>query len=43
MFELLQRIKRDGALSIEGEHSEPASKVKSSAKYPSALKSPTLG
>ena len=41
MFELLQRIKRDGALSIEADISDPKTS-ELFAKYPSVLKSPRL-
>ena len=41
MFELLQRIKRDGALSIEADISDPK-QSELFAKYPSVLKSPRL-
>ena len=41
MFELLQRIKRDGALSIESDISDPQ-QSELFAKYPSVLKSPRL-
>ena len=41
MFELLQRIKRDGALSIEADISDPKQSVLF-AKYPTVLKSPRL-
>ncbi len=41
MFELLQRIKRDGALSIEGDISDPK-QSELFAKYPTVLKSPRL-
>ena len=41
MFELLQRIKRDGALSIESDISDPH-QSELFAKYPTVLKSPRL-
>ena len=41
MFELLQRIKRDGALSIESDISDPK-QSELFAKYPTVLKSPRL-
>ena len=41
MFELLQRIKRDGALSIESDISDPQ-QSELFAKYPTVLKSPRL-
>jgi len=41
MFELLQRIKRDGALSIESDISDPR-QSELFAKYPTVLKSPRL-
>jgi chemotaxis protein MotA len=41
MFELLQRIKRDGALSIEADISDPK-QSELFAKYPAVLKSPRL-
>ncbi len=41
MFELLQRIKRDGALSIEADISDPKQR-ELFAKYPSVLKSARL-
>jgi chemotaxis protein MotA len=41
MFELLQRIKRDGALSIEGDIADPK-QSELFAKYPTVLKSPRL-
>jgi chemotaxis protein MotA len=41
MFELLQRIKRDGALSIESDISDPK-QSELFAKYPTILKSPRL-
>ena len=41
MFELLQRIKRDGALSIEADISDPK-QSELFAKYPTVLKSPRL-
>jgi chemotaxis protein MotA len=41
MFELLQRIKRDGALSIESDISDPT-QSELFAKYPTVLKSPRL-
>ena len=41
MFELLQKIKRDGALSIEGDISDPK-QSELFAKYPTVLKSPRL-
>jgi chemotaxis protein MotA len=41
MFELLQRIKRDGALSIESDIADPK-QSELFAKYPTVLKSPRL-
>ena len=41
MFELLQRIKRDGALSIESDISDPK-QSELFAKYPTVLRSPRL-
>jgi chemotaxis protein MotA len=41
MFELLQRIKRDGALSIESDIGDPK-QSELFAKYPTVLKSPRL-
>ena len=41
MFELLQRIKRDGALSIESDITDPK-QSELFAKYPTVLKSPRL-
>ena len=41
MFELLQKIKRDGALSIEGDISDPK-QSELFAKYPTVLQSPRL-